>query len=60
MICYFISIPTLNKLLTGEGYSSDEDELSQEEIAAAMAEIQPAKKMRYRLFFVGSTYFVTN
>ena len=55
MICYFISIPTLNKLLTGEGYSSDEDELSQEEIAAAMAEIQPAKKMRYRLFFVGST-----
>ena len=56
MICYFISIPTLNKLLSGEGYSSDEDELSQEEIAAAMAEIQPAKKMRYRLFFVRSTY----
>ena len=51
LFCYFLS---------GEGYSSDEDEFSQEEILAAMAEIRPAKKMRYRLLFVRSTHFVTN
>jgi len=38
----------------GEGYSSDE--LSQEEISAAMAEIQPAKKMRYSDRWGGSGY----